>query len=161
VPAPTEAAPAEPETPDAEGEADAPTSTPQGSIGISADNQTFVSSSVDEINPVTVTASGTFYLRLNFTDPDGVTAAQVELRNSAAAGTLPTGPFTVTASDCETAVASAPTELTCTLTVSIAPDAQNISEAGETAYAFRPLVTDALGNSELAYSWAYLIVEPQ
>lgn len=161
VPAATEAAPADPEAPAAKGETDAPTSTPQGTIGVSADNQNFVTSSADEINPVTVTAGGTFYLQLNFTDPDGITAAQVELRNSADAGTLPTGPFTVAASDCETAVASAPTDLTCTLTVGLSPDAQNISEAGETAYAFRPLVSDALGNSELAYSWAYLIVEPQ
>ncbi len=153
---------AEPAAPTPEGEAEAaPSAAPQGTIGISADNTTFITSAADELNPITITAGGSFYLQLNFTDPDGVSAAQVELRNSAAAGTLPTGPFTVAASDCEAALASAPTDLTCTLTVSIAPDTQNIGEAGETAYAFRPLVTDTLGNSELVTSWAYLIVEPQ
>ena len=153
---------AEPATPTPEAEAEAaPSAVPQGTIGISADNTSFITSAADELNPVTVTAGGSFYLQLNFTDPYGVSAAQVELRNSAAAGTLPTGPFTVAASDCEAALASAPTDLTCTLTVAIAPDAQNIGEAGETAYAFRPLVTDTLGNSELVTSWAYLIVEPQ
>jgi hypothetical protein len=154
-----------PADPAAEGEATeegaAPSSAPQGTIGISADNQGFVSSSADELNPVTVTAGGTFYLQLTFSDPDGITEAQVQLRNSPDEGTLPTGPFSIAASDCDAQLASAPTELTCTLTVSVAPDAQNISEPGETAYAFRPFVTDALGNSMLAFSWAYLIVEPQ
>lgn len=162
--APTPEAEAEPAAPTPEGEAEAeaaPSAAPQGTIGISADNTSFTTSAADELNPVTLTAGGSFYLQLDFTDPDGISAAQVELRNSAAAGTLPTGPFTVAASDCEAALASAPTDLTCTLTVAIAPDAQNIGEAGETAYAFRPLVTDTLGNSELVTSWAYLIVEPQ
>lgn len=155
-------APAEPA---AEGEAaeeeTVPSSAPQGTIGISADNQGFVSSAADELNPVTVTAGSTFYLRLNFSDPDGITEAQVQLRNSADEGTLPTGPFSIAASDCDAQLASVPTELTCTLTVNVAADAQNISEPGETAYAFRPFVTDALGNGMLAFSWAYLIVEPQ
>ena len=154
-----------PADPAAEGETTeegaAPSSAPQGTVGISADNQSFVSSSADELNPVTVTAGGTFYLQLTFSDPDGITEAQVQLRNSPDEGTLPTGPFSIAGSDCDVQLASAPTELTCTFTVNVAPDAQNISEAGETAYAFRPLVTDALGNSELAFSWAYLIVEPQ
>jgi len=169
VPAGSEAAPAAPADPaaagentgEATGENTAPSSSPQGTIGISADNQGFVSSSADELNPVTVTAGGTFYLQLTFADPDGITAAQVTLRNSPDEGTLPTGPFSIAASDCDAQLASAPSELTCTFTVSIAPDAQNITQAGETAYAFRPLVTDALGNSELAFSWAYLIIEPQ
>lgn len=161
VPAGTEAAPAAPAEGEAAEETTAPSSSPQGTIGVSADNQDFVSSSADELNPVTVTAGGTFYLQLTFSDPDGITAAQVTLRNSADEGTLPTGPFSIAASDCDAQLASAPTELTCTLTVSVAPDAQNINEPGETAYAFRPFVTDALGNSTLAFSWAYLTVEPQ
>lgn len=174
--APTEAetAPAAPADPADEGEVAeettteeateenaVPSSSPQGTISISADNQGFVTSSEGELNPVTVRAGDTFYLQLNFSDPDGITAAQVALRNSPDEGTLPTGPFSIAASDCDAQLASAPTELTCTFTVSIAADAQNINEAGETAYAFRPFVTDALGNSELAFSWAYLIVEPQ
>lgn len=143
------------------GEAAAPTSDPQGDISISTDNEAFVTSGAGELNPVSVAAGGTFYLRLNFTDPDGVSAAQVQLRNSPAVGTLPQGPFTIASSDCEGAIASAPTDLTCTVEVAVAPDAQDISQAGETAYAFRPLVTDAAGNSILAFSWAYLNVIPQ
>ena len=138
-----------------------PRLAPQGIISISADNQTFATNEAEELNAVTVPAGATFYLKLEFSDPDGITEAEVQLRNSAAAGTLPTGPFTVTSSDCEAQLASTPTDLTCTLEVSIAADAQNIAEAGETAYAFRPSVTDALGNTELSFSWGYLIVEPQ
>ena len=133
---------------------------PQGEISISTDNTTFVTSAEGEVNPVSVAAGSTFYLRLNFTDPDGITGAQVELRNSDNAGALPTGPFSVSSSDCETAVAAAPTQLNCTVTVAVAPDAQDINQPGETAYAFRPLVTDSLGNGGLAFSWAYLNVTP-
>lgn len=128
-------------------------------IGISADNQSFISSTVDETNPITVAAGGTFYLQIQATDQDGVTAAVAELRNSDAAGPLPTGPFNVASSDCETQAAAAPTELTCTVAVTIAPGAQNIAQEGETAYAFRPLITDAAGNSDLAYSWGYLVIQ--
>lgn len=177
VPAPEPAAPAaEPQgaapatpgnaAPPAEGaapagEAAAPTSDPQGTLSISADNQTFVSNVAGEITPVTVQAGGTFYLRLNFTDPDGIRAAQVELRNSEDPGVLPRGPFTVASSDCEAALADAPTELACTVAVAVAPDAQNIAQPGEVAYAFRPLVTDTQGNGDLAFSWGYLVVESQ
>lgn len=139
----------------------APTSEPQGTLSISADNQTFVTNVAGEVTPVTVTAGGTFYLRLEFTDPDGISAAQVELRNTDDPGTLPRGPFSVASSDCEAALASVPTELTCTVAVTVAPDAQNIAQAGEVAYAFRPLVTDAAGNGDLALSWGYLVVQPQ
>lgn len=146
---------------DAEGAATTPKLAPQGTISISTDNQEFVTSAADQLNAVTVPAGQSFYLKLEFSDPDGITEAEVQLRNSAAAGTLPTGPFSVTTSDCEALLASSPTELTCTLEVAIAADAQNIAEAGEDAYAFRPSVTDALGNNELSFSWAYLTVEPQ
>lgn len=139
----------------------APTSVPEGTLSISADNQTFVTNVAGEVTPVTVAAGGTFYLRLEFTDPDGVSAAQVELRNTDDPGTLPRGPFSIASSDCEAALASAPTELTCTVAVTVAPDAQNIAQAGEVAYAFRPLVTDAAGNGDLALSWGYLVVQPQ
>ena len=164
VPAvPTEPAdaPAAPESGGASAGEAAPTSEPQGTLSISADNQTFVTNVAGEVTPVTVAAGGTFYLRLEFTDPDGISAAQVELRNTADPGTLPRGPFSVASSDCEATLASAPTELTCTVAVTVAPDAQNIAQAGEVAYAFRPLVTDAAGNGDLALSWGYLVVQPQ
>ena len=147
--------------PAAPGDAPAPTSDPQGTIGISADNETFVTSTGDTLNAVTVPAGSTFYLELTFADPDGISSAQVYLRNSADAGPLPTGPFTVASNDCETAVELVPTELTCTVAVTVAPDAQNIQQPGETAYAFRPFVSDTAGNDTLAFSWAYLNVEPQ
>lgn len=160
----TPAEPAEPATPAGEGadtaEEAAPTSAPQGSIGVSADNETFVTSSADELNPVTVAAGGTFYLQLEASDPDGIAAIAAELRNSADAGTLPTGPFSVASSDCDAQLSAAPTEVTCTVAVTIAPGTPNIMEPGESAYAFRPNITDMLGNSALAFSWAYLIVEP-
>ncbi len=138
------------------GEAAAASLSPQGTLSISADNTTFVTSGEGELNPVTVPAGGTFYLQLAFTDPDGISSVQVQLRNSPDAGALPTGPFTVSSNDCEAAVQSAPTELTCTVAVTIAADAQDIQEPGERAYAFRPLVTDTAGNGGLAFSWAYL-----
>lgn len=161
VPAEPADAPAAPESGGAPAGGAAPTSEPQGTLSISADNQTFVTNVAGEVTPVTVAAGGTFYLRLEFTDPDGVSAARVELRNTDDPGTLPRGPFTVASSDCEAALASAPTELTCTVAVTVAPDARNIAQAGEVAYAFRPLVTDAAGNSTLALSWGYLVVQPQ
>ena len=167
VPAEPTDAPAAPESGGAAsggapvGEAAAPTSEPQGTLSISADNQTFVTNVAGEVTPVTVTAGGTFYLRLEFTDPDGVSAAQIELRNTDDPGTLPRGPFSIASSDCEAALASVPTELTCTVAVTVAPDTQNIAQAGEVAYAFRPLVTDAAGNGDLALSWGYLVVQPQ
>lgn len=128
-------------------------------IGIGTDNQNFVSSTIDEQNLITLPAGSTFYLQIKATDPDGITGASVELRNSDVAGTLPTGPFSVAASDCEAQVAAVPTELTCTVSVTIAPDATNIVQEGETAYAFRPRITDAAGNSDLAYSWGYLTIQ--
>lgn len=143
------------------GAAPAPSPDPQGTISISADNVTFVTSGEGELNPVTVPAGSTFYLQLAFADPDGISSAQVQLRNSADVGTLPTGPFTISSNDCETAVEAAPTDLTCTVAVAVAPDAQDIEQPSETAYAFRPLVTDTAGNGGLAFSWAYLNVEPQ
>ena len=173
TPAPTtNAAPEEPSVtvipdnpadanPAAPGDEPAPTSDPQGTISISADNETFVTSTSDALSPVTVPAGTTFYLKLEFADPDGISEAQVQLRNSADVGPLPTGPFTVSSNDCATAVESAPTELTCTVAVTVAPDAQDIQQPGETAYAFRPLVTDTAGNGGLAFSWAYLNVSPQ
>lgn len=152
---------AEPDAPaEAAGEAAAPAEVPpapQGVIAISADGETFVTG---EENPVTVAAGSSFSLRLEFSDPDGITDLGVELRNSEFAGPLPTGPFSVTASDCDAQLAGAPTEVSCTLEVAIAPDAQPIDQEGEFAYAFRPSATDSLGNSALAFSWAYLIVEP-
>ncbi len=157
----TETSTAESAGGDAEAAATTPRLAPQGAISISADNQSFFTNEDEQLNPITVAAGRMFYLKLEFSDPDGITEAEVQLRNSAAAGTLPTGPFSVTSSDCEAQLASAPTELTCTLEVGIAANAQNIAEAGETAYAFRPSVTDALGNNELSFSWGYLIVEPQ
>ena len=161
VPAEPADAPAAPESGGASAGEAAPTSEPQGTLSISADNQTFVTNVAGEVTPITVTAGGTFYLRLEFTDPDGISAAQVELRNSADPGTLPRGPFSIASSDCEAALASVPTDLTCTVAVAVAPDAQSIAQAGEVAYAFRPLVTDAAGNSTLALSWGYLAVQPQ
>lgn len=128
-------------------------------IGISADNQTFVSATAEDQSSITLPAGSTFYLQIRASDPDGITNVAVELRNSDAAGTLPTGPFAVASSDCEAQVASTPTELTCTVAVTIAPDATNVQQEGETAYAFRPLITDAAGNADLAYSWGYLIVQ--
>lgn len=143
------------------GAAPAPSPDPQGTISISADNATFITSTSGEPNPVTVPAGSTFYLQLAFADPDGISSAQVQLRNSSNIGALPTGPFTILSNDCETAVESAPTDLTCTVEVAVAPDTQDIQQPGETAYAFRPLVTDTAGNGGLAFSWAYLNVEPQ
>ena len=144
----------------AEAAATTPRLAPQGTISISADNQNFFTNEEENLNPVTVAAGRMFYLKLEFSDPDGITGAEVQLRNSAAAGTLPTGPFEITSSNCDAQLASAPTELTCTLALTIAPGTRNIAQAGETAYAFRPSVTDALGNTELSFSWAYLIVGP-
>ncbi len=128
-------------------------------ISISADNQSFISATDEDQNPVTVAAGGTFYLRVSASDPDGITGVAAELRNSDDAGPLPAGPFAVASSDCEAQVAAVPTELTCTVAVTIALGTQNIVQEGETAYAFRPLITDALGSSDLAYSWGYLIVQ--
>ena len=156
----TETSTAESAGGDAEAEATTPRLAPQGTISISADNQSFFTNEDDQLNPVTVAAGRMFYLKLEFSDPDGITGAEVQLRNSAAAGALPTGPFEINSSNCDAQLASAPTELTCTLALTIAPGTQNIAEAGETAYAFRPSVTDALGNNELSFSWGYLIVGP-
>ncbi len=156
----------EPETTESESagsDAEAATTprlAPQGTISISADNQSFSTNEEEQLNPVMVAAGRMFYLKLEFSDPDGITGAEVQLRNSAAAGALPTGPFEINSSNCDAQLASAPTELTCTLALTIAAGTRNIAQAGETAYAFRPSVTDALGNTELSFSWAYLIVGP-
>jgi len=161
VEAPEDETGAEATPPDAmTGGAGADAAPPEGTLQISADNQTFVNG---EENPVTVRAGESFYVRLAFSDPSGVQSVEVQLRNSQFAGTLPTGPFTVDAeaSTCEAQLAEAPTELNCVLKVDVAPDAQPINQEGEFAYAFRPSVTDAAGNSDLAYVWGYLIVEPQ
>lgn len=151
---------ADPEEADPEAATEAPaevSSAPQGTIAISSDGETFSSGSEE---PVTVTAGESFTLRLEFSDPDGISEVQVELRNSANAGPLPTGPFTIASNDCDAQLTSIPTEISCTVEVAVALEAQPIAEAGESAYAFRPSATDSLGNSALPFSWGYLIVEP-
>ena len=103
-----------------------------------------------------------FFLRVNYSDPSGITGLAISLRNSEFEGTLPSGPFTVdesaSTSTCDEQLATAPTELNCTLKVDVAADAQNISESGEFAYVFRAQVTDAAGNTELGNERGYVVV---
>ena len=111
---------------------------------------------------VRVLPGSSFFLRISYSDPSGITGLAISLRNSEFEGTLPTGPFTVdesaSTSTCDEQLTTAPTELNCTLKVDVAADAPNISESGEFAYVFRAQVTDAADNTELGNERGYVVI---
>ena len=158
---------------DMTGGADTDTSTdteaPQGTLEAAAspagpfynDRPGGISEASDE-RVVSVAAGDSFYLRLNYSDPSGITGLNISLRNSDASGTLPTGPFTIDEADatstCDDQLAADPTELNCTIKVDVAADAQNISEGDEFAYVFRAQVSDAAGNNDTDNDRGYVAI---
>ena len=109
-------------------------------------------SDIGDERVVRVLPGGSFFLRVQYSDPSGVSSVDISLRNSSFQGELPSGPFTIdeaaSTSTCDDQLATAPTELNCTIKVDVASDAQNISDSGEFAYVFRAQVEDAAGNSD-------------
>ena len=147
----------------------ADTEAPQGTLEVAAspagpfynDRPGGISKASDE-RVVSVAAGDSFYLRLNYSDPSGITGLNISLRNSDSSGTLPAGPFTVDEADatstCDDQLAADPTELNCTIKVDVAADAQNISESGEFAYVFRAQVSDAAGNNDTDNDRGYVAI---
>lgn len=111
--------------------------------------------------PLTVAPGSLVDVRLQLTHPQGIREVQIELRNSPDKGPLPRGPFSLNDNtDCQQKLASAPTKATCTVSIRVADDATPINEAGEVGYALRPTITYGAGEELMAYSWAYLNIQP-
>ena len=115
-------------------------------------------SDVSDERVVRALPGGSFFVRVNYSDPSGVSNVELSLRNSSEQGELPTASFTIdeAASTCDDQLAASPTELNCTLKVDVAPGTQNISEGGEFAYVFRARVADAAGNVEVDNDRGYV-----
>ena len=128
--------------------------------------------SPDDERVLSVQPGGEFYVQVDYEDPSGITAIEVNVVNSnpeGVAGALdPTqGFFTLgqptgvsEPSGCD--LSSNPTSVTCVYEIQVADDAVNIAElegsAGEFAYVFRTKVTDAAGNTSDEAERGYVTV---
>lgn len=114
---------------------------------------------VDNSDPriVSVSAGGTFYAQVAYSDSDGITDIRIDLVNSAPAdleGTLsettPVGGFTLGAPTGDCTLGSSSTEVTCVYPISVDPATVDIEDLeganNEFAYVFRTYVTDGDGN---------------
>ena len=119
-------------------------------------------SDISDERVVRVLPGGSFFFRVNYSDPSGVQGVEISLRNSSEQGELPTDSFTIdeaaSTSTCDDQLATSPTELNCTIKVDVAPGTQNISEGGEFAYVFRARVADAAGNVEVDNDRGYVSI---
>ena len=112
---------------------------------------------------VRVSPGSSFFLRLSYSDPSGISDLDISLRNSEFQGDLPSGPFTIdeaaSTSTCDDQLALNPTDLECIIKVDVAPDATNIAQSSEFAYVFRARVSDAAGNSEVDNDRGYVALQ--
>ena len=157
------------QTSDAQTGVEGDTEAPTGTLEVSAspagpfynDRPGGISDISDE-RVVRVLPGGSFFFRVNYSDPSGVQGVEISLRNSSEQGELPTDSFTIdeaaSTSTCDDQLATSPTELNCTIKVDVAPGTQNISEGGEFAYVFRARVADAAGNVEVDNDRGYVSI---
>ena len=137
----------------------APDGLPTGTFGVStsatgpftSDADGVISSNTDE-RIVSVTAPGTFYAQVAYTDTDGIDNVVLRLVNDAPVGLeadLPAGGFTAGAPTGNSALASGATTVTCVNQITAGTvDIEDLQGAGsEFAYVFRAIVTDTLGNT--------------
>lgn len=119
-------------------------------------------SDISDERVVRVLPGGSFFFRVNYSDPSGISGVDISLRNSSEQGELPTDSFTIdetaSTSTCDDQLDTMPTELNCTIKVDVAPGAQNIGEGGEFAYVFRARVADAAGNSDVDNDRGYVSI---
>ncbi len=151
------------------------TAAPTGDFGVS-DSQTgpFQNDKPNDITSpnderiVAVAPGGTFYARVAYSDPSGVTDIAINLVSSNPpdiAGELdPTQQFfTLGEPVGGCTLSSTQVEVTCVYPITVSDDAVNITElpnsGGEFAYVFRTLVTDGAGNQSEEFIRGYVIVD--
>ena len=138
---------------------------PSGSFGVSAsqtgefqnDASGNITSGADP-RVVNVSAGGTFYAQVAYSDPGGIASVSIYIANSSPAGlSAPlvqdqaVGGFTLGAEVTGCVLDGTQTAVSCVYPITVAPGTPNITglpgAGGEFAYVFRTNVTDAAGNS--------------
>ena len=123
-------------------------------------------SGADDARVVRVPPGGTFYAQVDYSDPSGITAVELNLVNSkpdGVAGTLnPSQQFFTKGeplSGCD--LSSRPVSVTCVYPIFVDEAALNIDEltSGEFAYVFRTKVTDGAGNQSDEAKRGYVVID--
>ena len=149
------------------------TTAPSGYFGVgSAPSGPFLNDKPDGISDandarvVRVAPGGTFYAQVDYSDPSGVAAVELNLVNSSpadVAGTLdPAQQFFTLGeplSGCD--LSSSPSNVTCVYPVRVDESAVNIDEltSSEFAYVFRTKVTDGAGNQSDEAKRGYVVID--
>ena len=154
-----------------------PTSLPEGDFGVSAsatgtfENDTgpdgLINSDSDP-RIIDVSAPGTFYAQVDYTDPDGIQGIDIILQNGSPTdlrgplSSTPRGGFTLgEPTGCD--LSTNPTQVTCVYPITVAAGTVDISEldgaGSEFAYVFRATVTDSQGNSVFGTERGYVNIQ--
>ena len=154
-----------------------PTSLPEGDFGVSTsatgtfENDTgpdgLINSDSDP-RIIDVSAPGTFYAQVDYTDPDGIQGIDIILQNGSPAdlrgplSSTPRGGFTLgEPTGCD--LSTNPTQVTCVYPITVAAGTVDISEldgaGSEFAYVFRATVTDSQGNSVFGTERGYVNIQ--
>ena len=154
-----------------------PTSLPEGDFGVSAsatgtfENDTgpdgLINSDSDP-RIIDVSAPGTFYAQVDYTDPDGISSIDIILQNGSPTdlrgplSSTPRGGFTLgEPTGCD--LSTNPTQVTCVYPITVAAGTVDISElqdaGSEFAYVFRANVTDGQGNSVFGTERGYVNIQ--
>ena len=154
-----------------------PTSLPEGDFGVSAsatgtfENDTgpdgLINSDSDP-RIIDVSAPGTFYAQVDYTDPDGISSIEIILQNGSppdlrgSLSSTPRGGFTLgEPTGCD--LSTSPTEVTCVYPITVDAGTVDISEldgaGSEFAYVFRAKVTDSQGNAVFGGERGYVNIQ--
>ena len=154
-----------------------PTSLPEGDFGVSTSaTGTFENdagpdgliNSDSDPRIIDVSAPGTFYAQVDYTDPDGISSIDIILQNGSPAdlrgplSSTPRGGFTLgEPTGCD--LSTNPTQVTCVYPITVAAgtvDISQLQDAGsEFAYVFRATVTDSQGNSVFGTERGYVNIQ--
>ena len=146
---------------------------PSGSFGLSgvssgpfANDRPEGISSADDERVVRVAPGGTFYAQVDYSDPSGISAIELNLVNSNPEGTKgPLEPsqqfFTKGTPQGSCDLSGSATSVTCVYPIRVDEDAVNIGEltSNEFAYVFRTRVTDSAGNQSDEAIRGYVVVD--
>ncbi len=148
------------------------TAAPSGDFGVSkVSSGPFVNdrpggiSGADDARVIRVPPGGTFYARVEYSDPSGVAATELNLVNSrpdGVAGTLdPSQQYFTKGEPLGCDLSSRPTSVTCVYPIFVDAEAVNIGEltSSEFAYVFRTKVTDGAGNQSDEAKRGYVVID--
>ena len=147
---------------------------PTGSFGVSSTQSDFQNdrgsaiTGADDPRVVRVRPEGTFYAQVAYTDPDGIAAVTIRLRNDEPAGLAAdlvpgqdVSGFTLVGEVGGCVLDGTQTDVTCVYEIAVGdiPNIDDLEGSGnEFAYVFRTNVTDAVGNKSDDPSRGYVVV---